>query len=196
VAKLDFELLRSKSADILYIVFSGHGDHRYINLNEHQRYDTEKFEYLNSKNLLTIIDACRAYLSVDSFQGIGDIFTEEFDKSNLKEARKIYDTLLQKYQGKAFIHSCSKGELSYTDSYRGGHYTYSLLQSILDWHNMKRGPALSAFGAYQMSLETLNDIGNNTQNPEMFYVGNGRKLPFAINSTVRGLRNNKIIRGL
>ena len=185
------------NADIVKIVFSGHGMNAFgddiVQINDREYVYVNDLHNIECKRIITIIDACRINSQENPLMGIGDI-PLPFDRTYLQYSRNMYDNYInQTSTGKLLISSCSVNEYSW-DSNKGGLYSISLLESIREWHKSPTNSTiLRADIAFRKSVNYLKTTHSNyNQNPVGESWGDGKNFPLAINTKpiLWKMRNN------
>ncbi len=189
---LKFWLNRCIGKDLVQIVFSGHGDAEYIQINNHEFLHINSLLSIRCNRQIVILDSCRKFRKYNPLEGLGygDFFTRNFglDYTDIQTARDLYNHYIENSKfGKILITACAEDEYSYSTPNIGGHYSLSLLKALMNWYESGQGMILTASDAFDYSITILDqDYGdtNYFQNPEGYVWEDGLYIPIAVNPRV------------
>jgi hypothetical protein len=182
------ELFQSIHADFLLVYFSGHGQHDLkesnIAINDSESLSvSDLISIIKAPKTLLIIDSCRKSCDEEYSSFLGPEYLSFESNFNQHDSSEKYQQIIsESTDGIVIAYSCSVGETS-NDSELGGSYTYSLLTSALQWHEIQNSSSiLSIHHANELTQQNLKRLPQLTQNPKTITISEENKLsfPFAI----------------
>ncbi|MCL6478972.1 MAG: hypothetical protein K6T65_11240, partial [Peptococcaceae bacterium] len=103
------------------------------------------------------------------------------------ECRRYYEKRLEQCPNGIVVgYACSKNETAGDSQSRGGYYSYSLLNSAMNWQKTNnidlssKWESFSIVAAHNASLSLVSRLSGGTQNPEIEKPKSEPYFPFAI----------------
>ncbi|MBN8577994.1 MAG: caspase family protein [Cytophagales bacterium] len=177
-------VLRSVSADYLFVYFSGHG---YTDLRRGSRmlalrdYNIPDLHLLNSSpRQLVVVDACRSY-SAPGLSGL-PAFEDHIDHFEGSPAYELFNEYIAcSPEGKLIVHSTQPGKVS-IDSPSGGYFTQALLH-VATRMKTEEDYLPCSIDRVLTHVPGVLRKNRNSQTPSIVHEEGNLTVPFALGST-------------
>lgn len=177
------------NCDYLLVYFSGHGNHLLkesrIAINQEDVISiTQLIALINSKKGLIILDSCREVVdeTFSNFSGT-EYLSFPSSESAYNSSNKFKQSIENCNEGLIIAYSCAVGERA-NENNLGGVYTYSLLNSALNWSASEADEEILGINqASELSNDFIKIHSLNKQTPQVRNTRQNDKsfnFPFAI----------------
>ncbi len=179
--KATLSRIQSDNPDMLFVLFTGHGNYSEIKSSRRLYTDDENFIYgtdlfnLCSKQI-TVIDTCAGYEDEPLFESTksASIGLENF--SIRLNYRELYDEQIAQCPNQQIkLFACDTGEFS-GDTSKGGLYSYNLVKTVSN-----ASSTMTAIEAHEQARQVVKVRSKGKQNPQYeTSIRHGQKLPIAV----------------
>ncbi|HRJ29760.1 MAG TPA: caspase family protein [Cyclobacteriaceae bacterium] len=185
-------VLRSVTADYLFVYFSGHGYtdwRRGLRMLALRDYNIQDLHLLNSSpRQLIIVDACRSY-AAPGLSGV-PAFEDHVDHFEGSPAHELFNEYIAcSPEGKLIVHATQPGKVS-IDSPSGGHFTQALLR-VATRMKTKEDYLPCLIDSVLTHVPGVLRKNRNFQIPSIVYEEGNLTVPFALGSTQPSLKGKQ-----